>query len=135
MREPFLKRLSLLQAGAEAAVRERVQMTVNTLVELGRLEREEAEGSHRTEWIFSGLRNFSEGTQEFFDVSAQQSLHSAGLPNRRDFEDAALRLDHVERRLNMLESAALPQSPDADGPEESVAERDASDNGAATGSS
>lgn len=131
MREPFLKRLSLLQAGAEAAVRERVQMTVNTLVELGRLEREEAEGSHRTEWIFSGISNVSEGTREFFDVSTQQSLHSAGLPNRRDFEDAALRLDHVERRLGVLESAALPERS-----EESIgAERDASDNGAATGAS
>lgn len=110
MREPFLKRLSLLQAGTEAAVRERAQMTVNTLVELGRLEREEAEGSHRTEWIFSGIRSVCEGSREFFDVSAQQSLHSAGLPNRRDFEDASLRLDHVERRLGALESAVLESS-------------------------
>lgn len=105
-----LERLILLQIGAAAATRERVQEVVNRLVEQGRMEREE--GRTVVEDVLTRARERSAGARALVDASVQQGLRGAGVPNREAYEDLLFRVEQLEHRLSLLEdSPAMPQPP------------------------
>ncbi len=101
-----LERLILLQIGAAAATRERVQEIVNRLIEQGRIEREE--GRAMVEDILSRARERSEGTRSLIDASVQQGLRGAGVPNRETYEDLLFRVEQLEHRVRLLEGRPAP---------------------------
>ena len=100
-----LERLILLQIGAAAATRERVQEVVNRLVEQGRIEREE--GRTVVADVLSRARERSEGTRSLIDASVQQGLRGAGLPNREAYEDLLFRVEQLEHRVRLLEDRPI----------------------------
>jgi polyhydroxyalkanoate synthesis regulator phasin len=65
-----LERLILLQIGAAAATRQRVQEIVDRLVEQGRIEREE--GRTLVADVLSRARERSTGTRSLIDASVQR---------------------------------------------------------------
>src|SRR5215213_7279770 len=112
-----LERLILLQIGAAAVTRERVQEAVNRLIEQGRMEREE--GRAVVEDVLSRARERSSGTRGLIDASAQALRHggvyqAAGA--RRAFtcpaEDLLFRIEQLEHRVRLLEDR-----PEVGGPE------------------
>ena len=109
-----LERLILLQIGAASATRDRIEQAVSELVEQGRLEREEGRGV--VEDVMRRARERSGGARGFFDSSVQQGLHSAGFPNRQDYEDLIFRIEQLEHRLRVMEDkpgdAARPAAAD-----------------------
>ena len=107
-----LERLVLLQIGAAAVTRERVQEVVNRLIEQGRMEREE--GRAVVEDVLGRARERSEGTRSLIDASVQQGLRGAGVPNREAYEDLLFRVEQLEHRVRILEgqtTAAPPTEP------------------------
>lgn len=115
------ERLILLQIGAAAATRERVQEVVEDLIEQGRLQREE--GRTLVEQVVGRARERSEGARSLLDASVQQGLRRGGLPTREDYEDLVFRVEQLEHRVRMLEDepAGMPPSvtppPRVEGPE------------------
>ena len=109
-----LERLILLQIGAAALTRERVQEVVNRLIEQGRVEREE--GRMVVEDVVSRARERSTGARGLIDASVQQGLRGAGVPNRESYEDLLFRVEQLEYRLRLLEDR--PATVDPDGPTE-----------------
>lgn len=115
------ERLILLQIGAAAATRERVQEIVEDLIEQGRLQREE--GRNLVEQVVGRARERSGGARSLLDASVQQGLRRGGVPTREDYEDLVFRVEQLEHRVRMLEDdpggarspAAAP--PRAGGPE------------------
>ncbi|WP_273846293.1 hypothetical protein [Rubrobacter calidifluminis] len=105
MPESFLERMLLLQAGAVSALRERVQMTVNVLVELGRVELEESGGNHGAKALISQLNSLSEGSRDLLEIFARQGLRSAGLADEHDAEGMRRRLEYLESRIQRLEES------------------------------
>lgn len=113
-----LERLILLQIGAAAATRDKVQEVVDSLVEQGRLEREE--GRTVVDDVMSRARERSAGARSLVDASVQQGLRRGGLPTREDHEDLVFRIEQLEHRVRMLEdrpAAPPPQAGDPEGPE------------------
>ncbi len=114
-----LERLILLQVGAAAATRDRVQAVVDSLVEQGRIEREE--GRTVVNDVMNRARERSAGARSLVDASVQQGLRRGGLPTREDYEDLVFRVEQLEHRVRMLEDrpAAEPAepAPPAGGPE------------------
>jgi polyhydroxyalkanoate synthesis regulator phasin len=108
-----LERLILLQIGAAAVTRERVQEVVNRLVEQGRIEREE--GRTIVADVLNRARERSEGTRSLIDASVQQGLRGAGLPTREAYEDLLFRVEQLEHRVRLLEDK--PATPTATPPE------------------
>ena len=110
-----LERLILLQIGAAAATRDKVQEVVDSLVEQGRLEREE--GRTVVNDVMSRARERSTGARSLVDASLQQGLRRGGLPTREDYEDLLFRLEQLEHRVRMLEDrpVAAPVPPPAAG--------------------
>ena len=96
-----LERLVLLQVGAAAATRDRVQAVVEGLIEQGRIEREE--GRTVVEDVMSRARERSAGARSLVDASVQQGLRRGGLPTREDHEDLVFRVEQLEHRVRMLE--------------------------------
>ncbi|HLM77662.1 MAG TPA: hypothetical protein VK361_04620 [Rubrobacteraceae bacterium] len=96
-----LERLILLQIGAAAATRDRVQEAVNRLIEQGRLEREE--GRTMVEDILSQARERSAGARALVDTSMQRGLRATGFPNRDAYEDLLFRVEQLEHRVRLLE--------------------------------
>ncbi|MBV9452733.1 MAG: hypothetical protein JOZ19_01220 [Rubrobacter sp.] len=96
-----LERLVLLQIGAAAATREKIEEIVNRLIEQGRIEREE--GRMVVEDVLSRARERSTGARALIDTSVQQSLRSAGVPNREAYEDLLFRIEQLEHRVRLLE--------------------------------
>ncbi len=96
-----LERLILLQIGAAAVTRERVQDAVNRLVEQGRMEREE--GRTVVEDVVTRARERSTGARSLLDASVQQGLRGAGVPNREAYEDLLFRIEQLEYRVRLLE--------------------------------
>jgi polyhydroxyalkanoate synthesis regulator phasin len=113
-----LERLILLQIGAAAATRERVQETVNRLVEQGRLEREE--GRTVVAEVLRRAQERSEGTRSLIDTSVQQGLRGAGLPNREAYEDLLFRVEQLEHRVRLLEDQPVPSAEEPVLPEEGL---------------
>ena len=114
-----LERLILLQVGAAAATRDRVQEVVDSLIEQGRIEREE--GRTVVNDVMNRARERSAGARSLVDASVQQGLRRGGLPTREDHEDLVFRVEQLEHRVRMLEDrSATPTtgaSPPAGGPE------------------
>lgn len=108
-----LERLILLQVGAAAATRDRVQKVVDSLVEQGRIEREE--GRTVVDDVLNRARERSAGARSLVDASVQQGLRRGGLPTREDQEDLVFRIEQLEHRVRMLEDR--PAAPPAGGPE------------------
>ncbi len=103
-----LERLILLQIGAAAATRVRVQEVVNRLVEQGRMEREE--GRAVVEDVLTRARERSSGTRGLIDASVQQGLRGAGIPNREVYEDLLFRIEQLEHRVRLLEDRPVTPS-------------------------
>jgi len=99
-----LERLILLQIGAAAATRDRIDQAVSELVEQGRIEREEGRGV--VEDVMRRARERSGGARGFVESSVQQGLRGAGVPNRDDYEDLVFRVEQLEHRLRVLEGGA-----------------------------
>lgn len=110
-----LERLILLQIGAAAATRDRVQEVVESLIEQGRVEREE--GRTLVNDVMSRARERSSGARSLIDASMQQGLRGAGVPTREDYEDLIFRVEQLEHRMRMLEDRPVPPPPRAGGPE------------------
>lgn len=96
-----LERLILLQVGAAAATRDRVQQVVEGLIEQGRIEREE--GRTVVDDVMNRARERSAGARSLVDASVQQGLRRGGLPTREDYEDMVFRVEQLEHRVRMLE--------------------------------
>ncbi|MBX6762251.1 MAG: hypothetical protein K6T51_03930 [Rubrobacteraceae bacterium] len=96
-----LERLVLLQIGAAAVTRERVERAVNELIEQGRLQREE--GRRVVEEVMERARQRSGGARSLVESSLQQVLREAGLPTREDYEDLLFRVEQLEHRVRVLE--------------------------------
>lgn len=113
------ERLILLQIGAAAATRERVQEIVEDLIEQGRVQREE--GRTLVDQVVGRARERSEGARSLLDASVQQGLRRGGVPTREDHEDLLFRVEQLEHRIKMLEDQPTgpPPSvtPRAGGPE------------------
>ena len=114
-----LERLILLQVGAAAATRDRVQEVVDSLIEQGRIEREE--GRTIVNDVVNRARERSAGARSLVDASVQQGLRRGGLPTREDYEDLVFRVEQLEHRMRMVEDrpVAPPPAtpPPAGGPE------------------
>ena len=112
------ERLILLQIGAAAATRERVEEVVESLIEQGRIQREE--GKALVDQVAGRARERSSGARSLVDATAQQGLRKAGLPTREDYEDLVFRVEQLEHRVRMLEDRPVgpPASvtPPAGGP-------------------
>jgi polyhydroxyalkanoate synthesis regulator phasin len=104
-----LERLVLLQIGAAAVTRERVQEVVNRLIEQGRMEREE--GRAVVDDVLGRARERSEGTRSLIDASVQQGLRGAGVPNREAYEDLLFRVEQLEHRVRILEGQTTTAPP------------------------
>ena len=102
-----LERLILLQVGAAAATRDRVQAVVDSLIEQGRIEREE--GRTVVNDVMNRARERSAGARSLVDASVQQGLRRGGLPTREDYEDFVFRVEQLEHRVRMLED--IPTTP------------------------
>jgi polyhydroxyalkanoate synthesis regulator phasin len=115
------ERLILLQIGAAAATRERIEEMVEGLIEQGRVQREE--GKTLVDQVMGRARERSSGARSLLDASVQQGLRRGGLPTREDYEDLIFRVEQLEHRVRMLEDQPVepPQSvtppPRAGGPE------------------
>ena len=103
-----LERLILLQIGAAAVTRERVQEAANHLIEQGRMEREE--GRTVVEDVLTRARERSSGTRGLLDVSVQQGLRGVGIPNREVYEDLLFRIEQLEHRVRLLEDRPVTPS-------------------------
>ena len=109
------ERLILLQIGAAAATRDKVQEIVDGLVEQGRIEREE--GKTLVDQVLGRARERSTGARSLVDATTQQGLRRAGLPTREDYEDLVFRVEQLEHRVRMLEDRPVEPPPRAGGPE------------------
>ncbi len=110
-----LERLILLQVGAAAATRDRVQEVVDSLIEQGRLEREE--GRTVVNDVMNRARERSAGARSLVDASVQQGLRRGGLPTREDHEDLVFRVEQLEHRVRMIEDPPVAPPPPAGEPE------------------
>ncbi len=105
-----LERLILLQIGAAAATRDRVERIVEDLIAQGRVEREE--GRTVVNEVMGRARERSQGARALVDASVQQSLKGVGVPTREDYEDLVFRVEQLEHRVRMLEGeTATPPPP------------------------
>ena len=104
-----LERLVLLQIGAAAATRERVQEVVEDLIEQGRVQREE--GRTLVDQVMGRARERSSGARSLIDASVQQGLRRGGLPTREDYEDLVFRVEQLEHRVRMLEDQPVEPPP------------------------
>ena len=118
-----LERLILLQVGAAAATRDKVQEIVDSLIEQGRIEREE--GRTVVNDVMNRARERSAGARSLVDASVQQGLRRGGLPTREDFEDLIFRVEQLEHRVRMLEDRPASPPPAAGEPEAPPEPRDA----------
>lgn len=96
-----IERLILLQIGAAAATRDRIEAAVEGLIAQGRIER--AEGRTVVNEVLNRTRERSEGARALFDASVQQGLRGAGVPNREAYEDLVFRVEQLEHRVRLLE--------------------------------
>ncbi|CAN5592828.1 MAG: hypothetical protein M3494_07655 [Actinomycetota bacterium] len=109
-----MERLVLLQIGAAAATRDRVENVVEGLIEQGRVQREE--GRTVVDEVMNRARERSSGARSLVDASTQQALRSAGLPTREDYEDMVFRVEQLEHRVRMLEDRPAGPPPPAGSP-------------------
>src|ERR671914_1086390 len=104
-----LERLILLQIGAAAATRERIEEVVEGLIEQGRVQREE--GKTLVDQVMGRARERSSGARSLLDASVQQGLRRGGLPTRENYEDLVFRVEQLEHRMRMLEDQRVEPPP------------------------
>ena len=104
-----LERLILLQIGAAAATRERIEEVVENLIAQGRVQREE--GKTLVDQVMGRARERSSGARSLVDATAQQGLRRAGVPTREDYEDLVFRVEQLEHRVRMLEDRPVGPPP------------------------
>jgi polyhydroxyalkanoate synthesis regulator phasin len=104
-----LERLILLQIGAAAATRERIEEVVEGFIEQGRIQREE--GKTLVDQVAGRARERSVGARSLLDASVQQGLRRGGLPTREDYEDLVFRVEQLEHRVRMLEDRPVTPPP------------------------
>src|SRR5215217_6465064 len=109
------ERLILLQIGAAAATRERIEEVVEGLIEQGRIQREE--GKTLVDQVAGSAKERSSGARSLIDASVQQGLRRGGLPTREDYEDLVFRVEQLEHRVRMLEDRPVTPPPPAGEPE------------------
>ena len=114
MNETFLERLILLQIGAAAATRERIEQAVEGLVQQGRVQREE--GRELVNDVMSRAGERSGGARSLLDASVQQGLRGAGVPTREDYEDLMFRVEQLEHRVRLVEDMPAGAPPVAGEP-------------------
>src|SRR5215204_5779883 len=105
-----LERLILLQIGAAAATRDKVQEIVDSLVEQG-------EGRTVVNDVMNRARERSTGARSLVEASLQQGLRRGGVPTREDYEDLLFRIEQLEHRVRMLEDRPVAPPPPAGEPE------------------
>lgn len=110
-----LERLILLQIGAAAATRDRVERIVEDLIAQGRVEREE--GRTLVNEVMGRARERSEGARSLMGTSVQQSLRGVGVPTREDYEDLVFRVEQLEHRVRVLEGETAASPPPTGGVE------------------
>jgi polyhydroxyalkanoate synthesis regulator phasin len=103
------ERLILLQIGAAAATRERIEEVVENLIEQGRVQREE--GKTLVDQVMGRARERSSGARSLLDASVQQGLRRGGLPTREAYEDLVFRVEQLEHRVRMLEDRPVEPPP------------------------
>jgi polyhydroxyalkanoate synthesis regulator phasin len=103
------ERLILLQIGAAAATRERIEEVVENLIQQGRVQREE--GKTLVDQVMGRARERSSGARSLLDASVQQGLRRGGLPTREDYEDLVFRVEQLEHRMRMLEDQRIEPPP------------------------
>ena len=103
------ERLILLQIGAAAATRERIEEVVEGLIEQGRIQREE--GKTLVDQVAGRAKERSSGARSLIDASVQQGLRRGGLPTREDYEDLVFRVEQLEHRVRMLEDRPVTPPP------------------------
>ncbi len=103
------ERLILLQIGAAAATRERIEEVVENLIQQGRVQREE--GKTLVDQVMGRARERSSGARSLLDASVQQGLRRGGLPTREDHEDLVFRVEQLEHRVRMLEDQPVEAPP------------------------
>jgi polyhydroxyalkanoate synthesis regulator phasin len=103
------ERLILLQIGAAAATRERIEEVVENLIQQGRVQREE--GKTLVDQVMGRARERSSGARSLLDASVQQGLRRGGLPTREDYEDLVFRVEQLEHRMRMLEDQRVEPPP------------------------
>jgi polyhydroxyalkanoate synthesis regulator phasin len=108
------ERLILLQIGAAAATRERIEEVVEGLIEQGRVQREE--GKTLVDQVMGRARERSSGARSLLDASVQQGLRRGGLPTREDYEDLVFRVEQLEHRVRMLEDRPVGPPPSVTAP-------------------
>lgn len=106
-----LERLILLQIGAAAVTRDRIDQAISELVEQGRIEREEGRGV--VEGVMRRARERSSGARGLLESSVQQGLRGVGLPNRDDYEDLVFRVEQLEHRLRVMENEGVASGKEA----------------------
>ncbi len=114
-----IERLILLQIGAAAATRDRIEAAVEGLIAQGRIER--AEGRTVVNEVLGRARERSEGARALFDASVQQGLRGAGVPNREAYEDLLFRVEQLEHRVRLLEDRPAATAPGPGSPSEAAA--------------
>jgi polyhydroxyalkanoate synthesis regulator phasin len=112
-----LERLILLQIGAAAATREKIEEIVNRLIERGRIECEE--GRVVVKKVLDRARERSVDARSLVDVSMHQGLRgTADVPTRDAYEDLLFCVEQLEHRVRLLEARSTAPSPE--GPSEAV---------------
>jgi polyhydroxyalkanoate synthesis regulator phasin len=104
-----IERLILLQIGAAAATRDKIEAVVEGLIAQGRIER--AEGRTVVNEVLDRARERSGGARALVDASVQQGLRGAGVPNREAYEDLVFRVEQLEHRVRLLEGGSAESTP------------------------
>ena len=103
-----LERLILLQIGAAAATREKLQEIVDRLIERGRIECEE--GRAVVKKVLDRARERSVDARSLVDVSMHQGLRGAAdVPTRDAYEDLLFCVEQLEHRVRRLLEARGPR--------------------------
>jgi polyhydroxyalkanoate synthesis regulator phasin len=103
-----LERSILLQIGAAAATREKIEEMVNRLIQRDRIER--AKRRTVVEKILSQERERSAGARSLVDVFVQ-GLPGADAPTRETYEDLFIRVEQLEHQVCLLEGRSTAPSP------------------------
>ena len=102
-----LERVILLQIGAAAATREKIQEIVDRLIERGRIECEE--GRAVVKKVLDRVRERSVGARSLVDVSMHQGLRGAAdVPTRDAYEDLLFCVEQLEHQVRRLLEARGP---------------------------
>src|SRR5215213_5636719 len=104
-----LERAILLQIGAAAATREKIEEVVNGLIERGRIEREE--GRAAAERILSRARALGGRSQPGRLLRAARPAQGRRATHEA-YEDLLFRVEQLEHRVRLLDGRSTAPSPE-----------------------